>query len=493
LAIVFDQIRNEVCREVWGFVPNRRVKPVHFANGFFRNVCGMSGFPRMLHGAAGGYRKGKARLSDWDFVQQMSGRYDGNDEQRALAHAKSLRSVLDLVLDQDRAIFPSEQFFSPTLTYYGHVSNDRSDNGTGRLMAEVLAAADGGDGVLDALRGCLGEPTDNVYLLTAPILDDREMGSAPDPTEESLVLVRESAALRSVQRSFAVMVGYWNNRVLEKTTFLQRVVTLAGFGLLLHLANRAGDEPDTFAPLLLCAPDTSSEVVQASRAALNEVRRRIHRAFEKGVRRQLEARGEDNLSAEAYRALVEDWLPFEEIGGMQPRTKPHYLRARARFARDLDSFLVGGMEPGAAFCRSAAGAAFAFMNQGQGESPESFGVSIGRACGLMYPRKQGRGDKYCQPSPQFLDMVVSSILGPGAEPLPLAREFWEKAWQDFGFLCGARPTHDADLLRERGIREASPEHLARNSSLLLQELVRMGYAQEYADDVAVIRAVGGSA
>ncbi len=491
MAIVFDEVKQEACRAVWGFVPSRRVKPVHLANGFFRSVCGLSGYPKMLHGAAGGYRKGKSSLTDRDFVQQMAGRYEGDDEQRATAHAKSLRSVVDLVLSQDDAVYPSKDFFSPTLSHYKHVSNDPSDNGTGKLVAGVIAASENGELVLSALRGCLGEPSDNLYLLTAPLLGSREMGPPPVAGEDNLALVQESAALRSVQRSFAVISTYWQRRVLEKTTFLQRVVTLAGFGLLLHMVNRGGDESADFAPLLLCSPSPSTEVIQASRATLNQARRTIQRAFEEGVRRQLEARGEGDLSAGGYRALVDRWLPVEEVREMTNRSRSRYERARARLATDLDSFLAGGKEPSAAFCRSFGNAAFSLMSQdgSSGKSPDEFGVTVGRACGLVYPRKQGTGDKYCRPSPQFLDMMVSSLLEPGAE-MPV-EEFWENVWQKFGLLCGARATHDAEVLRERGIREASPETLTHNASALLQELVKMGYAKEYADDVAVIRTIGG--
>ena len=85
-------------------------------------------------------------------------------------------------------------------------------------------------------------------------------------------------------------------------------------------------------------------------------------------------------------------------------------------------------------------------------------------------------------------MLVTALLEPGEEIT--AEKFWERAWLRFGLLCGARATRDADLLHAYGIRQAAPMRLAQNARSLLEVLVRMGHAQEYADDVAVVRAVG---
>ncbi len=477
-----EQIIQDVCNEVWGFVPNRQVKPVHFANRFFRSICGQGKAPDLLQEAAGGFRKGKSRITDQQLIHNMNGRYVSGDEARNVDHVKVLRSALDLVLNQDRAAFGGGQFFSLTLTHRNHTTGDPSDRQTGKFMAEVLAAMES-NGLLDRLRRSLDDSADDIYILTAPLLENVEMGPAPEPRPEIVEVVRQSPALRSVRDAFATMVLY--DRLLEKTTFLQRIITLGSFGLFLHLINRSvesveRDQENMCAPLLLCAPKPSSETVEASRATVNGARRRIERAFEQGLMGQLRARGEDAFSEDGYRALGKEWLP-KGSGAAGPQ---------ARFSRDFEAFSLAGVEPNDAFCRAVTRASFASMVQGQGVSPDGFAVSIGRMAGLIYPRQQGRGDKYCLPSPQFLDMLVTALLEPGEEVT--VEKFWKRAWSRFGLLCGACTSHDADILYTHGIRQVAPKRLSHNARALLQELVRMGHAQEYADDVAVVRAVGGT-
>ena len=74
-----------------------------------------------------------------------------------------------------------------------------------------------------------------------------------------------------------------------------------------------------------------------------------------------------------------------------------------------------------------------------GEDPGGVQASIGRMLGLVYPRAAGRGEKYFQPAPQFLDALVVALLEPGEE-IP-ETEFWERV-NSFGVVCGALGTAD---------------------------------------------------
>src|SRR5690606_4894885 len=123
---------------------------------------------------------------------------------------------------------------SVTLTHFLQTSSDPSDNGTGAFMAEVLAASSGTE-IVDILRQSLNKTNDNIYLLTGPLLEQKELGALPTVSENVRNIINNSPHLMSIQKAFARLVKY--EKVMEKTVFLQRVVTLGCFALYLHLTN----------------------------------------------------------------------------------------------------------------------------------------------------------------------------------------------------------------------------------------------------------------
>lgn len=486
----FKDVADRVSDEVWGFRPSRQVKPVHFANGFVRTLWGQAGSPTLLRKAAGGVRSATNRVSTEQFIADARERLDNHDEAASVEQVRALRTALDLVLNQDRAFFANGPAWSPTLTHRAHSTTDPSDQRTGAFLAEVLATAEDRS-VIDILRRCLDSGTDNVYLLTAPLLGDRGAGEAPQASPEMVERTRNSPPLRAIQSAFATAVRY--EARLEKTMFLQRVVTLGSFALFLHLINRAGAdaaggeaEGRRFVPILLCAPQPAAELREASRATFALARRQVERAFDEGLARELRNRGEDHLSREECLARAREWLPNL---GQTGRDGARDAKIWNRFSQDFDGLLLGMGNPTEAFRRAAVRAAFVAMREyGGGEDPEGFGTSIGRMAGLVYPRREGAGEKYYLPAPQFLDMLVVALIDPDDEIT--VEEFWHRAERTFGILCGAGASVDAARLAHQGIRQASPHQLTGNARGILAELIRMGHAREYADDIAMIRAGG---
>lgn len=482
MALTFKKLADTVAEDIWGFVPSRQIKPVHFANGFVRALCGKQGSVDLLLKAAGAFRKGNARVSTEQFLADIDGRYESRTGDLPVDAAKDLRSALDLVLNQDRALFRSENFASLTLTHHEHVTPDNSDQRTGRFMAEVLASADDGR-IVETLRDALDLQTDNVYLLSAPLLDVNPLGPTPARSAEMVARIAGSPVLGCIQDAFTTLVKYQPS--LEKTMFLQRAVELGSFAIFLHLVN-APMEPEQrraeLMPLLMTSPGPAAEIREASRATFIRARQRIEQAFEEGLGAQLRSRGEHEMSDREYRALARSWLPDLDAGTANAKKEQ---RIWDRFQRDFDAFLIGTPEPFDAFKRAAVRAAFLVM----GEEPESVSRSLGRMVGLVYPRHQGRGDKYFSPAPQFLDMLVLCLIEPSEGMIPV-EDFWARARERFGLLSGSEGSADSRRLLQRGIRRASPTELEDNAKGLLTELTRMGHAREYADDIAMVSAGG---
>lgn len=480
----FAKLTSDIAEQVWGFIPNRQVKPVHFANGFFRALCGTTGSVDLLLAAAGGFRKGTSRVSTEQWIADIDGHYESRSGSPPVDDVKNLRSTLDLVLNQDRALFASAQFASLTLTHVGHITSDRSDQGSGRFLASVLALGDDGKAA-KALRRTLESKTDNIYMLTAPLVGDVQCGNPPVADADVEERVRNSIVLQEMRRAFGRVMTY--ERLLEKTMFLQRVVALGGFSLFLHLINSVQARPSgrTHVPLLLAAPGCSPEIREASRATFATARQQIVLAYEEGLRREMQARGEDELLESEYRELMRNWLPELDADTREGKKQ---TKTWERFEQDFSAFRLVADVPFEAFVRAAARAAFVAMAESGGADPEGVATALGRMIGIVYPRLQGRGAKYFSPAPQFLDMLVVTLLDPG-ESVAL-EEFWNRAYRTYGIVSGHGETADATRLRDWNIRRASPTLLKANADQLLDELVRMGHARVYADDIAMVHAGG---
>lgn len=483
----FQRLAEAVNLRTWGFEPDRQVKPGHFANGFFRALCENAGYPNLIQKAAGGFRKGKSRMPTTQFVDDIKDRLDAGEGGVDLSRVIELRAALELVVNQDNTLFGTNGPFSLTATHHLHTTSDPSDRGTGRFIAELLAAR-AGDQVTPKLRELLRDGSDNVYLLTAPLLNrERELGTSPTAAPDMEARISRTPLLRSIQDAYATLSMH--SDLLEKTTFLQRVVNLGCFGLFLQVINQppvTEGFPRRQVPILLCA-QPSGVAMPSSRATFHRARQQVERSFETGLAAELSALGLDELTPSAYIQTAKEWLPRLDTTDTE-RYKD--VAVWERFGEDFESHILGGLSVTEAFRRAALRACFLTMRQTGGEDPEGFATFVGRLSGLIYPRRQGRGDKYYQPTAEFLDTLVTALLEPTDE-IPI-EDFWDRAWERFGVVVGARPEQDARRLLDWGIRQVSSVDLAYNARQLLAELIRMGHAHEYADDIAMIR-VGGSA
>jgi hypothetical protein len=476
------ELARKAAREVWGFVPSREVKPVHFANGFFRALSGHTGSPTRLHASAGGYLSGKTRTTTEMLRQEIEDRFDPALGTPSIEQVKTLRTALDLVLGQDRAVFGSAKNYSFTLTHWQHTSSDASDLRTGRFLAGVLARGAAPE-VVAALRHVLDRRDDAIYHLTAPLLTDAQMapevavdGETSDLAER---LVQASEPLQAVVTAVGCLSGHAAR--LEKAAFLHRLVTLGGMGLYVHLVNATAEaRTGRRVPMLLCAPQPSAEVREASRATFVRARHRITHAFEEGLGAELDRRGELGLDADALRHQLREWL-FAGVTKESDRRRAE--RAYAHFDQEFAAQQVATDSESTAFVRAAASACFAVIGTA---TPARAATILAMRTGLVGPFG-GPGERYYIARPQLLDALVPALIAPDEDEVPI-EEFWRRAWQRFGLLAGVRSQHDAEQLARWGIRQISINRLIENGERLTAELERLGYARTYADTATLVRA-----
>ncbi|WP_144556222.1 hypothetical protein [Bacillus pumilus] len=476
-------------KKVWGFNPNRDVKPVHFANGLYRSVCGGHNNIQLIQTAAAGYIKGSSKVSNKQFLSDMRNAYSVDEEEKhdLLDKVGNLRSALDLLLTQDKGLYANFDS-SATLSHFLLTSNDPSDRGTGNFLTEILSNSED-KSIITTLRETLIDERDNVYLLASPLLERKELGTEPFISNTIAEIMKNSPHLYKIQEAFLNLNKY--RRKLEKTVYLQRIVTLGCFAIFLHLTNRTINieniEEVEFSPIFLASSDPTREIREVSRASFARGRQKIEIGYEEGLKGEIEKRWGTDLSKEEYIEIIKELLPGIDLTSeeINQDTQVWY-----RFIEDFEGNIMGTSNITDAFTKAFVRTAFSFYNKSNSNksNPESVNAFIGRNIGLVYPREGGPGDKYYLPGPRFLDTLVVSLLDP-TEEISID-EFWDRAWEKFGIVTGARGTKDIQRLLNWGIRQVSPKQASQNAKIITSELSRMGYVTEYADDIAMIRGGG---
>ncbi|MCL6598515.1 MAG: hypothetical protein K6T81_07200 [Alicyclobacillus macrosporangiidus] len=129
-AMTLHDVVTRLSKDLWGFSPTRDIKPVHLANGLFRHICGnkKTANPSLLHAVAAGYISGKGEATEK--LNELRGRIVSRSRwQGGIPDERinELRYALDLVLNQDRALYANSKFYTMTLTNYLRLSKNCPD------------------------------------------------------------------------------------------------------------------------------------------------------------------------------------------------------------------------------------------------------------------------------------------------------------------------------------------------------------------------------
>lgn len=466
MSINVTEVAKKAAERLWGFPPGRPIKVVHLTNGMLRAVCGDTSSPSKLLGDFVATHAGREKLEKKRLATEFLG--DDDYERILLGDATpvrvdELRVALDALLNQDGAFYASGRA-TPTLTHWRHLTTDPSDSDAGELIGNVLLANEG-QVAAQALRDALHDETDATFRLTQPLLSVNKKPLPTLPTSPDLTeLFTASGTLRTLQQGFHRLALRKDS--LGKLELLVRAGRLAGLGLWLHLLNAGAGERRQ--PLLLCGPQPPAEVLSASHRGIALAMRQMRRHFSEALYAELEIRGDHELLASDYQG----WAA--ELGSDY----------QERYLLELDQELAAGLAPGRAACSALVAPALRLVGS-KSDGPDKLVETLGRRLGL-WPRFPGRAGRHLKPAAAVYDALVPALLEPG-QVLRFG-EFWQRAADEFGLVCGARGNTDLDLLAKAGMRGITPAQLAQNARLVLRELSRQGYARTYADGEALIGA-----
>jgi hypothetical protein len=346
---------------------------------------------------------------------------------------------------------------------------------------------DGPSPLLDLLRGLLSDPSDELTILSLPLLDDEASGSeiADDELPDSLSTKRSggrmsfrSPIVREIRSGFDMLAAFERTRG-SKLHSLRRIVTFSSLSMFLHIINRSLDYEDGRAfnkkrpPMLLDFVQRGwLPIAAASAATYNLARKSIERLLRHGMGAALE----EEHGPRWTKRKAEDFIG--QIGLRSTRNKE--TRTRKYFLEVFRSYSGGGHSIPEALMLAAVDALVADLTG----TPSDYARALGVRAGLLAPRGQRAVRKRYAPGPEVLEVLLASTVA-SDEEIEL-EELTNRWWERYGILTGARKTDSRDLT-QRSILDASKEELAANADALRRTLIDIGYARRYADGVTIIR------
>jgi hypothetical protein len=469
------------------------VKPVHVANGLVRALQGKYYDLRDLNHFVVWWRAG--RLADerrsYEALTREEGQAFGYLAQAPQDFEKTRRYALGL-LGGDKALFPSAEHSSFSLTCGQMATRDANDRGLGEFAASLLGEGAGSlaNEILDCVDGT--EPSDPVTALVWPLLPTE----SKEPRRQGRLTKTGThkhnrdvfRAIQDAATSLATHERAQGNRLHS----LQRAVQFACVATHAH-AQALGGRGDLDArppALLVTTGHRRSNVALASERSLDA----IYAAFERWLGDRLGNRIASGLPlcADADPLVVNTTdgrtvrSILSKIGVAQ---KLHEAPEKEEVDTRVQTFATKLRELGSADSALVMGHTLVhcYAHEYESGGPRAFLQALGRKVGLLYPHFQGRArEKRVRPSVPVIDMLVRACVKHG-DAVDLDK-FLERLWTRFGLIVGGRRSEkwdDAAYLERWGVG-VDIDELSENTEAFVDQLALMGLARRYPDGVTFV-------
>jgi len=480
LKDAFDDINKTEC---FGYLPtSSSTKPAHVANGWFRRIMGRRYDPVLLNQTLVHWtQKGEVNPSDKLLAEHASVFEPFRPQSKRREFAEFRADLKLLVSPIGGAVNNNNNFSSYNVTCERHLTEDRSDGGTGAFLYHLLAN-DLGSGPSDGinlLSEILKNTKDEVSTITSPLVhtavaSDVALGTYP---AESVFKKRGknflSTSLNSLRTGFDSLSRFEraNGGGLDA---LRRFIAFGVFSILVHLQNRQFDLDGSkkLNPTLLYFPDRHRNTAyQASHATYNLNRRSIESLYTARFRAWLEGR----IGLRPTDKKCDSFLEEVEFGKNDDKNREQlrkaFLSYRSQFVH-LDAMAEAVRET---VFRDLSG------------TPLDFYRGLGIRNGFVRPAGNNAVRKYYTLEGILLESVLASILPQGEMTY---QQFLGELFFRYGLLVGGRP-EDVGILLEYGIGNATVQDLRGNSLAFRQQLLSLGWARQYADGVLMVQVPEG--
>ena len=478
------------------------IKPVHVANGLVRGLQGAFFDTSRLHEFAVWWKQGKKPNEARSYESLLAAHPDLYRPWASVRDAKEfdrMRRYACGLLGGDKALFPTIESSSFSLTSGLMVTRDFNDRRLGSFGVALVGDKDDGTTLAAAILAASNTdvPRDPLTVLVWPLLSHEAIawsGGAPaEQVRDAFTRPHNRAFAETISQAARCLATHERAQGNAMRT-LQRAVQFVCIATQAHAQALAagGDLAGRPPALVALTGHRQSDVAIASERSLELVFQR----FEEWLTGRLAelirkgkplARGESPLPADSadgrrIRAV------FAAIGtakrGAIERPSETVLRERMHYFMQARQFLGPDAEPASILARALIDA---YTHEYASGGPRRFLRVLGCRVGLLYPHFAGATrDKRVRPSVPVLDVLVRCCV-PAGESISLP-EFLERLWTRFGLIVGGRRDEgwdDGAFLARHEIMVDTPE-LIENTERLVDELVAMGLAKRYADDVTFV-------
>ena len=421
----------------FGFNTDRRVKPVHFATGFFVALLGRNYRDEILNNVVA-FSDGKDLTGNYaldNLYPELvrSGKMASGIGKREL---HTLRKHLRCLAGNDDAVFPAYAEKAGFGCDYSTAAHDiltrtkDNDGFAGFFTYSVLDATDDGRFILDFARRCLNAPNPTLRQVFQPLLE-------AEHTEED-----------SSSR-YEARFGELSNKRVK------------------NIAKRAARQTSALRTLCENADSLAATETKLRFLIIGLCLWLFHYLIEESV----------DPSGEAI-ALLSD-VSGDSHSRMRAQSRWSYARLREALIAGFAAFAEDGR-----FDECAE--AWEYVKDEQQGRPkfEEFYRELALRSGLAQPRASRVLAKHFEPQPDTLRVLVLSVLPVAEGFIPLAN-LLDRLFVVWGLVFGGRP-QDADLLGQLGYVGLDQDRdLTPNATALIELLSDLGLATRFSDGLVM--------
>lgn len=435
------RIMTRMYGQAYGFNTDRRVKPVHFATGFFVALLGAQYEQQILNKTVA-YSDSKTLHGDYELpnLHRLLLSEDRISQEIDLEALQVLRKQLRSLSNNDGAVYPSYTgkagFGCDYTSASGDVLTRTKDNDgfTGYFVYTVLNQSSAGQEILDTVRTWLGQDASTWRLAVQPLLEANRLEEDPQSRYEAKGFGDlDSRRLRRISKKMELQTLAVNqlcegaDQLMASETKLRVIIIGLCMWLFRYLVLEGLETPFVSGTLLVdMLGDSSSKMRAQSRWSFSRVREGLIDAFSR-----FESSGRFEGSEEAWSYIQRQ------------------LASRPKF--------------------------------------EEFYRELGLRSGMAQPRANRISAKHFELQPETLRAAVMSVVTIDDGSVPIT-ELLDRLFNTWGLCFGGRPLDDALLAKLGYTGLDQDQDLTPNTEALTTLLAELGLATRLSDGVVMCHA-----
>ncbi len=488
------EVLNGVYDEDLGWRPaSGGVKPVHIANGLVRAITERSfDITPLIEVIA--WRKGGSPIEDRRLEALLE--RDWGDALKPFKDDtvgfERARRYLHGLLAADGAVFPSAEHSSVSLTCAQMASRDNNDRGLGEFGLTLIGDRTTPLAKILGQRLSVEKPTDPLTIAAWPLLVGEGRKAKVNERSSNAMKRRHSQSILGEFKAAALSLAGHEEAQGNRLRSLERAVHFVCVATHAHAQAVAADgKLDERVPALLVAETAKgSDLARASERSLRLVQDRFAHWLAERLADRLAAGKpctEDEVLDVPSSADGREFRRLLRTIGVAK--KPHDQPADEVLDERMSAFSEAKHRFGKGEPAKCLGSTLvqSYLSEYESGGPREALTRLCTRAGLLYPHYQGRSaEKRFQPSAPVLDMLVRCCVA-ADEAVPL-NEFLARLWRRFGLMAGDRRDdswNDGTYLHDHGL-SVDPGRLRDNTDALVAQLVTMGLARRFPDNVTFV-------